>query len=70
MRNIAEKMLDNTRFLRASHGFHGKITNFVSFFALSNCAAKNNRLFIKNLQGQTAQERSPCAGVFLCKNST
>jgi hypothetical protein len=70
MRNIAEKMLDNTHFPRASRGFRGKITNFVSFFALSNCAAKNNRLFIRSLQGQTAQERSPCADVLLCKNST
>ena len=70
MRDIAEKMLDNTRFLRASCGFRGKTTNLVSFFALSNCAAKNNQLFIRNLQGQTAQERSPCADVFLCKNST
>jgi hypothetical protein len=36
MRDIAEKMLDNTHFPRASRGFRGKTTNFVSFFALSN----------------------------------
>jgi hypothetical protein len=54
MRNIALRIGYETRGARANRGLRSKRQTFPAFFALSNCAAKNNYPGINALPRQTA----------------